>query len=87
MKLIQEAQSIAESAGTATPHQLGRIAANLLIVKNGFQGTDEQWEGFLNHVKYPDDYPDLREHFTLPIAYKAGYAELMAAVEEVYQQS
>ena len=87
MKELQEAQSVIDAVGKADPHQTGRIAANLIIVKNGFQGTNEEWEDFLNHVKYPDDYPDLREHFTVPIAHKAGYAELMAAVEEVYQQS
>lgn len=87
MKELQEAQSIIDAVGKADPHQTGRIAANLIIVKNGFQGTEEQWEEFLNHVKYPEDYPNLEHLFPVALAVKAGYKELMTAVEEVYQQS
>ena len=87
MKELQEAQSIIDAVGKADPHQTGRIAANLIIVKQGFQGTEEQWEEFLNHVKYPEDYPNLKSLFPLDLNDKAEYKELMAAVEEVYQQS
>ena len=87
MKELQEAQSIIDAVGKADPHQTGRITTNLIIVKNGFQGTDEQWEEFLNHVKYPDDYPNLEDLFRVDVDVKSGYKELMAAVEEVYQQS
>lgn len=85
MKELQEAQSIIDAVGKADPHQTGRITTNLIIVKNGFQGTEEQWERFLNHVKYPEDYPNLEDLFHVDV--KSGYKELMAAVEEVYQQS
>lgn len=87
MKELQEAQSVIDAVGKADPHQTGLIAANLIIVKNGFQGTNEEWEYFLNHVKYPEDYPNLEHLFSGSLAVKAGYNELMAAVEEVYQQS
>lgn len=87
MKEMQEAQSVIDAVGKADPHQTGRIAANLIIVKNGFQGANEEWEDFLNHVKYPEDYPNLGHLFPASLAVKAGYEELMSAVEEVYQQS
>lgn len=87
MKELQEAQDIIDAVGKADPHQTGRIAANLILVKNGFQGTEEQWEEFLNHVKYPEDYPNLEDLFPVDMGGKYGYKELMTAVEEVYQQS
>jgi hypothetical protein len=67
------------------PNHYGVLWANLTILHNNFQGTDEEWTQFLDHLAFPDHYPNMQQRFLTPLNEVDAYKRLIKSLDEAYQ--
>lgn len=79
---LQKVLDLMESK--AEPVLAGIAWANLTLVRNGFQGTDAEWAEFLNHLAFPDHYPNLQEKFLIPLKEHQAYQSLTKVLAQIF---